>query len=58
MTTCIEEEAALSHHDRIINLLNEFLIEVTHTSITPTSRVIDLLLDIRNITDEWEHANG
>lgn len=58
MTTCTEEEAVVSHHDRIINLLNEFLIEVTHTSITPTNRVIDLLLDIRNVTDEWEKANG
>ena len=58
-TTCDDKSHSHDHHDEIIALLSSAMQDIKHTTITPTSQVIDLLLDIRNLTEEWDaFVNG
>lgn len=52
--TTVNEVAESTYHDLIMILINTFIKEVCNTTITPTGQIIDLLLDIRNLTSEWD----
>lgn len=46
-----------SYSNVILNLINAYISDICNTSITPTSEVIDVLLDIRNLTAVWESVS-
>lgn len=56
MSACTEE--TVSYHDQIMDIVTTFMSTISNTSITPTGQVIDVLLDIRNLTSEWEAMNN
>lgn len=50
-TTATESQ---SYYDLMLALINDYIKDVHKTSIAPTSEVIDLLLDIRNLASVWD----
>ena len=41
------------YHDLIMILINTMIKDICNTSIVATGKVIDVLLDISNLTGEW-----
>lgn len=40
--------------ERVYGLITQTLNDIRSTSITPTSQVVDVLLDLQNLFSEWE----
>jgi len=57
-TETIDEVHENTYHDLIMLLINTFIKDICNTTITPTSQIIDVLLDIRNLTSEWDASQG
>lgn len=43
-----------TYHDLIMDIVNNLITDICKTTVTPTGWVVDTLLDIRNLTSEWD----
>lgn len=54
MNTTTDEQ---SYYNLILALINDYIKDICNTTIAPSSEVIDVLLDIRNLTSVWDSVS-
>lgn len=54
MNTTTDEQ---SYYNLILALINDYIKNICNTTIAPSSEVIDVLLDIRNLTSVWDSVS-